>query len=211
MSDTISGSQSLSESPHTLRPQQVSGNSPGAGPLLLAHRVVPGVLALSLTRQVGGGSSVLLHDYASVLLQPPDLLLKAAASISLLGNHTHRMWVASVRVFFLPVAASDVVSVHFLPVPHFFFLWYTGAICSLGTGGKSSSTPDCLLFWQREGIFKLFSQWNVGEWRKLLSRLHAGKHQGIARLTRLGYCGFMDLKYSKDFCYKLTWNIFSFN
>lgn len=63
----------------------------GAGPLLLAHRVVPGVLALSLTRQVGGGSSVLLHDYASVLLQPPDLLLKAAASISLLGNHTHRM------------------------------------------------------------------------------------------------------------------------
>ena len=71
----------------------MSGDSPGAGPLVLAHLVFPDVLALSLSlaRQAGGDGSVPPHDPASLLLQPPDLLLKAAASISLLGNHTRRM------------------------------------------------------------------------------------------------------------------------
>lgn len=94
MSDINSGSSESEwvSPPSPLRPHSASVWELTGGRTTVGESSgLPGVLALSLGGQAGGSSSVLPHDEASLSLQPPDLFLKAAVSVSPLSNRTRRM------------------------------------------------------------------------------------------------------------------------
>lgn len=115
---------------------------------------------LCLGRQAGGSSSVLPYDYASLLLPPPDLLVKAAASISYQATtHVECEWQECVYVF--PSGCCELMLSQLISSLYLFFffsvrtsdtLWTTR---SLGSGKKSSFNLYHLLFWERQMSFKL--------------------------------------------------------